>query len=153
MEVNAERRMGWFKQIREWAGQSSADGKENRILNQKELRILAQSRWATIGAHTVTHSPLSALSEEEQRDEIFSSKKQLEKLLGREITVFSYPFGKKTDYDQRSIRICGEAGFFRVAAAFPGQAYSWTDPYQIPRHVVFNWDVNYLATRLKGLWI
>ena len=153
MKVSAERRMGWLRQVWEWAGQDRAVGEENRIMNQEELRILAQSRWATVGAHTVTHSPLSALSEEEQRSEIFSSKQQLERLLGREMTVFSYPFGKKADYDQKSIEICGEAGFLKVAAAFPGQAYSWTDPYQIPRHVVFNWDVKYFATRLKCLWI
>jgi peptidoglycan/xylan/chitin deacetylase (PgdA/CDA1 family) len=153
MNVNAERRKGWLRQVREWAGPGSAAGEENRILDQDELLTLAQSRWATVGAHTVSHSPLSALSEEEQRNEIISSKQQLEQILDSEVSVFSYPFGKLTDYNSTSITICREAGFCKVAAAFPGQAYRWTDPYQIPRHVVFNWDLDTFAMRLKCLWI
>lgn len=153
MSINAEQRSEWLSRIREWAGLGRPTGGANRIVNQGELNTLARSEWVTIGAHTVTHSPLSVLSEEEQRHEIISSKKQMEKLLGREITVFSYPFGKRSDYDSTSVRICREAGFLKAAAAFPGQAYRWTDPYQIPRHVVFNWDLDTFTMRLKCLWI
>jgi peptidoglycan/xylan/chitin deacetylase (PgdA/CDA1 family) len=125
----------------------------NRSLTRDELKSLAGNQWVTIGAHTVTHSRLSALSEEEQRYEITLSKKQLEKLLEREIRVFSYPFGKRNDYDMTSVRICREAGFLKAAAAFPGEAHRWTDPYQIPRYFVYNWDLATFAARLKCLWV
>jgi len=153
MKINAERRSGWLQQLREWAGQCGAAEEANRSLTRDELKSLAQNQWVTIGAHTVTHSRLSALSEEEQRYEIISSKQQLEKLLERELNVFSYPFGKRNDFDMTSVRICREAGFLKAAAAFPGEAHRWTDPYQIPRHFVYNWDLDTFTARLKCLWI
>lgn len=153
MKINNKQRTGWLKQLREWAGQEGTVERANRSLTQDELKALAQNQWVTIGAHTVTHSCLSALSEEEQRYEITSSKQQLEKLLGRKLNVFSYPFGKKNDYDMTSVRICREAGFLKAAAAFPGEAHRWTDPYQIPRHFVYNWDLDTFAARMKCLWV
>ena len=122
-------------------------------MTEEELKILAAGKWVTMGAHTATHPRLSALNEQEQRAEIFESRQYLEKLLGKEVTVFSYPFGKRSDYDQTSVRLCREAGFLKAAAAFPGEAYRWTDPFQIPRHFVYNWDVSTLAAYLGGRWI
>jgi peptidoglycan/xylan/chitin deacetylase (PgdA/CDA1 family) len=118
-----------------------------------ELRRLAGSRWVTIGAHTVTHTPLSILSEERQREEIVSSKIRLETLLGTEIKVFSYPFGRKSDYNRASVRICREAGFIKAASNFPGQAHRWTDPYQLPRQLVRNWGTDTFAAKVKDFWL
>jgi peptidoglycan/xylan/chitin deacetylase (PgdA/CDA1 family) len=151
--TDAERRTGWLKQVREWAGSDEAANETNRSLTYEELTALAKSRWVTIGAHTVTHPTLAFLTEDEQRHEIVSSRQQLEKLTGREIAVFSYPFGGKGDYDLKTCRICREAGFLKAAAAFPGEAHRWSDPYQIPRHAIPNWDLETFAARLKGLWI
>jgi peptidoglycan/xylan/chitin deacetylase (PgdA/CDA1 family) len=123
------------------------------LLTEKELKLLAASPWVTIGAHTVSHSRLAMLSEQDQRTEIFESKQYLEQLLGKVITVFSYPFGKKSDYDMTSVRLCREAGFLKAAGAFPGEAHRRSDPFQIPRHFVYNWDASALATYLKGRWI
>ena len=41
-------------------------------------------------------------------------------------------------------------GFTKAAANFPGQAHSWTDPYQIPRHLVRNWPLATFVTKLSG---
>ena len=117
-----------------------------------ELRLLAGSRWASIGAHTVTHSRLAALPPEVQHAEITASKRALEGWLGREIPLFSYPFGRRSDYTRESIRLCRESGFTKAASNFPGQAHRWTDPYQIPRHLVRNWTGEEFAARLRGFW-
>ena len=151
--VNAEQRMDWFGQIRAWGGAGSPAGQGNRPLKLDELRNFAKSKWVTIGSHTVTHSSLAVLSEEEQKYEIISSKVQLEKLLGREINVFSYPFGKRSDYDSTTIRICREAGYLKAATSFPGHCYRWTDRYQIPRHFIYNWDLDSFIVRVKSFWI
>lgn len=152
-KISAEQRLAWLGQIREWAGQDGTAEEANRAMTRDELRRLAQSPWVTIGAHTVSHPPLSALSEAEQRREIMSSREQLEQLIEREITVFSYPFGDRCDYDATTFRICREAGFVKAAAAFPGEAHPWTDPYQIPRHSIPNWDVTAFAAKLKSLGV
>ena len=118
-------------------------------MTQDEVKRLAPSPWATVGAHTVTHS---ALSEEQQRREIFTSKKDLEDMTGLEITTFSYPFGRKQDYNDTSVRLCREAGFVKAASNFPGQVHRWTDQYQLPRHLVRNWDLDTFSAELKSFW-
>jgi peptidoglycan/xylan/chitin deacetylase (PgdA/CDA1 family) len=138
--------------LRNWAGTAGAGNGASRSMNLEELRRLAQSPWVTIGAHTITHSRLSALSPDAQRQEIVTSKTDLEARLAREITVFSYPFGRKCDYTRETAALCREAGFVRTAANFPGQAHRWTDPHQIPRHLVRDWSVDEFAARLRGFW-
>lgn len=153
MMSTAAQRTSWLRQIQEWSGAHGARDGTHRLLTEDELRFLANSRWVTIGAHTVTHPQLSTLSEDEQRYEIVESKRQLEKLIGKRVKVFAYPFGKKTDYNPTSVRICREAGYLKAAAAFRGEAHRWTDPFQIPRHFVYNWDADEFAFRLKRLWV
>jgi peptidoglycan/xylan/chitin deacetylase (PgdA/CDA1 family) len=121
-------------------------------MSVQELRALAASDRATIGAHTVTHSRLAALSRDAQREEIAASKKQLEAWIDRKVTVFSYPFGRRRDYTRESMALCREAGFTKVAANFPGQAHRWSDPCQIPRHLVRDWPVDLFAQKLREFW-
>jgi peptidoglycan/xylan/chitin deacetylase (PgdA/CDA1 family) len=152
-KIGAARREGWLEQLREWSGLGRTGREANRPMTPEELRILAASPWATVGAHTVTHTPLSVLSEDEQRHEIVTSRRHLETLVGREIRVFSYPFGAKVHYDSTSVRLCREAGFRKAASNFPGQAHRWTDAYQIPRQLVRNWDADTFADRMRSFWI
>jgi peptidoglycan/xylan/chitin deacetylase (PgdA/CDA1 family) len=149
--TDVEHRNAWLEQLRLWAPREETSDK-HRVMTVAELRLLARSELVTIGAHTVSHTRLSSLSRESQRMEISSSKKQLETWLGREISTFSYPFGRRADYTGQSIKLCRDAGFTKAAANFPGQAHRWTDPYQIPRHLVRNWPVELFADKLKGFW-
>ena len=151
-KVDAERREAWLAQLLAWAGTGERPDEIHRLMSGAELKRLAASPWATIGAHSVTHSALSALSKEQQKEEIFTSKKTLEEITGTGVSIFSYPSGRKQDYDRTSIQLCQEAGFLKTAANFPGQFHRWTDPFQIPRHLVRNWPVNRFAAELKGFW-
>jgi peptidoglycan/xylan/chitin deacetylase (PgdA/CDA1 family) len=153
MDATQEQRGEWLRQVDTWTDGNCPKADINRLLTGDELRELSNHDGVTIGAHSVTHSRLSTLTEEEQHHEIVASKQQLEKLLGRDIPVFAYPFGQKTDFDTTSARICREAGYLKAAAAFPGEAHRWTDPYQIPRHFVYNWDVGEFIHKLKRLWV
>jgi peptidoglycan/xylan/chitin deacetylase (PgdA/CDA1 family) len=151
-DADRAHREEWLDQIRSWAGVDAGDAGVNRSLTVEELRRLAQSPWVTIGAHTVSHSRLASLPRDAQREEIIASKRELEGWLGRKVPVFSYPFGRRCDYTGESIALCREAGFAKAAANFPGQAHRWTDPYQIPRHLVRDWTVAEFAARLRGFW-
>lgn len=152
-KLSPERRDGWFAQLRCWATVAETGRATHRSLTQEELRRLGASPWVTIGAHTVTHTPLSSLPPKRQREEIVRSRRDLEGWLGRPVTVFSYPFGGRRDYDRASIRICREAGFARAAANVAGQAHRWTDPLQVPRQLVRNWTVGEFAVRMKEFWL
>jgi peptidoglycan/xylan/chitin deacetylase (PgdA/CDA1 family) len=146
------RRKSWLHQLAEWSGPGDVDMNMHRSMTRDEIKRLAASPWATIGAHTVTHSALSALAEEQQRNEIITSRQDLENITGMEITTFSYPFGRKRDYNQTSRRLCREAGFKKAAANFPGQVHRWTDPFQLPRHLVRNWDMDTFSGQIKSFW-
>jgi peptidoglycan/xylan/chitin deacetylase (PgdA/CDA1 family) len=143
----------WLQQIRRWAQAGEVGRETHRAMTVHELRRLAQSQWVTIGAHTVSHPVLSALPAAAQKKEISDSRNQLEALLKREVKVFSYPFGWKTDYNDDSIEICKESGFIKVAANVPGQAHRWSDPFQVPRHLVRNWPLDLFAEEMKTFWI
>lgn len=149
--LDADQRNDRLMLLRHWAGAEEISG-TNRAMTIDELRLLAESRWVTIGAHTVSHTRLSSLPPAAQAKEILASKKQLEAWLGKEIQLFSYPFGRRHDYTKATMALCREAGFSKAAANFSGQAHGWTDPYQVPRHLVRNWPAEVFAAKLKGFW-
>jgi peptidoglycan/xylan/chitin deacetylase (PgdA/CDA1 family) len=152
-KVDAKRRESWLRQLRQWAKTEEKGCEAHRAMTVEELQRLGQSRWATVGAHTVTHSALSYLKLEEQRQEIIGAKGQLESWLAREVTVFSYPFGTREDYTQATVDLCRRAGFVKAAANFPAQIHSWTDNFQIPRQLVRDWPLEVFAEKLKGFWV
>ena len=151
-DIDADLRNNWLDQIRQWSHAEISNDDTHRIMSVDELRLLAASKWVTIGAHTVTHTRLSSLPPNAQRKEIMESKEQIATWLDREIMTFSYPFGRRCDYTKKTVQLCRAAGFTKSAANFPGQAHSWTDSYQIPRHLVRNWPVQEFAARLRGFW-
>jgi peptidoglycan/xylan/chitin deacetylase (PgdA/CDA1 family) len=152
LKIGPDRQEAWLEQLEKWGGEDKAGKERHRTMNKEELQKLAASPWSSIGAHTVTHSALSALKEKQQRREIFSSKLELEQITGREITTFSYPFGRKQDYDRTSVRLCREAGFTKAASNFPGQVHRWSDPYQLPRHLVRNWNPETFSVQMETFW-
>jgi peptidoglycan/xylan/chitin deacetylase (PgdA/CDA1 family) len=152
LRIGPDRQEAWLDQLGNWVYQSNREESIHRSMTQEELKRLAASPWAAIGAHTVTHSALSALTEEQQRHEIFTSKQDLENIIGTKIMTFSYPFGRRQDYNRTSVRLCREAGFIKAASNFPGQVHRWTDPFQLPRHLVRNWDLETFAAQMKRFW-
>ncbi len=93
--------------IRSWAGVSSIETKA-RAMTSDELLQIADNELIEIGAHTRGHPMLPQLSLEQQREEIVSSKRDLERLLNKHLGGFAYPNGGATDDTKRIVR---EAGF------------------------------------------
>jgi len=152
-EALPEMRDEHLERLRAWAGAGSQGRASHRVLSVDELRRLAGSPVATLGAHTLSHSSLSTLPASRQREEIIGSKLWLEGVLGQEVRVFSYPFGGRRDYTAETVAICRDAGFTRAASNFPGQWRSNADPFQLPRHLVRNWDLPTFKEQLSRLWI
>lgn len=67
-----------------------------QLLTPEEVRVLAASPLATIGAHGHTHQDLAVLTHEEACRELQTCKAVLEKWTGREIRALAYPFGAYT---------------------------------------------------------
>ena len=63
------------------------------FLSPSELKQLAQSPGATIGAHSRSHCNLTQCGKEELRAELEDSKHYLEDLIGLPVTSLAYPYG------------------------------------------------------------
>ena len=76
-------------ELLEWASMDQVCRPTHRILSLEEMLALTQGELIDAGAHTVTHSALSALPPVLQREEIARSKAQLEELLNHPVTSFA----------------------------------------------------------------
>ena len=125
----------------QWANVERKARTGNRIINTDQLKALDQSPYIEIGAHTVTHSRLSQLSEEEQRNEITRSKRALETILGHAIPIFSYPFGGVSDFDEISMKIVQSCGFSYGIANSQDYLSNSYNSFNVPRFLVRNWEL------------
>jgi peptidoglycan/xylan/chitin deacetylase (PgdA/CDA1 family) len=118
---------------------SSAPPADAGPLTPDDLRQLAASGIVTIGAHTVDHARLRDRSAGEQQETIIGSKRDLEQSIGRAVSHFAYPFGRRDDFDDRAVEAVRLAAFDTACTTMPGTARSTTDPYRLPRRLVMDW--------------
>ncbi|MBU6482631.1 MAG: polysaccharide deacetylase family protein [Nitrospirae bacterium] len=126
--------------LNKWAGTKPVCRPTHRALTPDEVRLLAQDGLVEVGSHTVEHPSLSALSVAGQRDEIRRSKIRLEEIVGHPVTSFAYPYGTRSDYTAETVEIVREAGYDHACSNFEGLVRQGTDPCQLPRYLVRDWD-------------
>jgi peptidoglycan/xylan/chitin deacetylase (PgdA/CDA1 family) len=136
--------------IYQWAGLDSIGRQDYRVMNKDELRRIISDGLIEIGSHTKNHVSLSAIDEELQYKEINESKKYLEDVLSQKITLFSYPFGQKKDYNKTTIEILKRLNFHMACSNFPGRVYKTTDRFQLPRILIRDWDGDSFEKILMG---
>jgi len=109
------------------------------FMTEDDVFELSLNENFLIGAHTETHRVLSVLDRREQEYEILQSKNVLQKITGREIFCFAYPFGLEGDFSEITQEICKKyfkysfTGIKRVCSIF-------TPRHKIPRFYVPNCD-------------
>ena len=113
-------------------------------------REMAACELVELGAHTVNHPWLSALPLAEQRREILGSKRDLEEQIGRTVASFAYPYGPREAYTMETVGVVKEAGFTNACSVFRERIGRHTDPFQLPRFVVRDWNGDEFLQRLKG---
>jgi peptidoglycan/xylan/chitin deacetylase (PgdA/CDA1 family) len=101
-------------------------------MSPEEVAQMVRGRVG-IGAHTITHPPLTALAPAECRAEIAGSRSRCLDLSGQEVRGFAFPHG---DRDRGTMDLVREAGFAwacstREASVDPGQY----DRFDLPRLV------------------
>jgi len=135
--------------ILRWAEAEPAVRPTHRPLSPEEAFTLSQGELMEIGAHTVTHPALSALTRASQRDEILKSRSYLQEIVGCPVTSFAYPYGRRSDYNAETISIVRQAGFTCSCSNFGGIVNRATDPFQLPRVQVQNWGGDEFAKLLR----
>lgn len=147
-----EERQQIIKALASWAGIDPVHRPSHRTLLPEELIRLAEGGLIEVGAHTVSHPLLSAIPLIEQAEEIARSKTQLEEIVGQPVNSFAYPFGGQSHYTEQTVTAVREAGFARACSSFAGLVCRGTDPWQLPRIVVRNWDRDEFTRALEA-WI
>jgi peptidoglycan/xylan/chitin deacetylase (PgdA/CDA1 family) len=140
---------GAMAQLRAAAHDSGARA-SHRVMSEDEMRRAARNPLVEIGAHSVTHAALRFVSSAEKEREIRASKEWLEQRLGQPVGAFAYPYGRPSDYDEDVVRLVRQAGFEAACANVAGGVTSATDPYQLPRLFVQDWDGDEFARRVFG---
>ncbi|MGI8559324.1 MAG: polysaccharide deacetylase family protein [Solirubrobacteraceae bacterium] len=113
--------------VSSWLGQRHPDTPHTRILTAAELRDVRAAGFE-VGGHTRTHVDLTTVDELAARAELADGREELEAILGEEITVAAYPYGRAT---ATTVRACAAAGF-RAACRTNGQGV-WSEPLNLPR--------------------
>lgn len=107
------------------------------VMSAAEAGALIAGGGIALGAHSVSHPCLPALSAADQRREMRESRRAVEEITGRTVHGFAYPFG---DFDGRCERIAREEGFAFAVSTRPGFAARARDLLRLPRHAAGDWN-------------
>jgi peptidoglycan/xylan/chitin deacetylase (PgdA/CDA1 family) len=113
------------------------------MLGAEQLRALPAN--VVVGSHGATHAKLTELTDVEAKREIEGSRRQLEAILGRQVTLFSYPYGA---FAEHLNACCKEAGYERIFTNLPVLAFANPDEFVSGRVEVKPTDSS-LEFRLK----
>lgn len=80
----------------------------NLVLSWEQIIQLSHDPLVSIGAHTLNHYNLCAISLNDAQKEILQSKLLIESKIGKRVDHFSYPLGK---YSEEIVAYCREVGF------------------------------------------
>lgn len=119
-----------------------------RILTWDELREVAAT-GIEIGAHSITHRAMDALSTLDLRAEMSEPKAQLEEQLRQEVTTLAYPFG----FESRRVRdAAAAAGYLAACAVGYRMSAATEDRFALSRFIVLpGMDVRAYRRLLEGL--
>lgn len=102
------------------------------LMNDGQIRAW-HAAGMEVGAHSRTHPRLTGCTDAELQEEIAGSKTDLEKLLGKPVTQFCYPYG---DLDQRVVAATRHAGFDAATTTQRGRARAGDDAMLLRRVLV-----------------
>ncbi|MHC4445674.1 MAG: polysaccharide deacetylase family protein [Planctomycetota bacterium] len=101
----------------------------DRRLTDEELRTI-DGDIINVESHGVTHRPLSYLSLDEIEFELLESKRELERILSREVSYLAIPGNW---FNRQVIQVAQEVGYQAVWCSNPGQIKTGSHPFGLPR--------------------
>jgi|SRR3989344_7213268 len=120
-----------------------------KSLTSQELIQLANSSLIEISAHTMTHPKLKTLSLKGQEIEIKTSRESIEKIIGKPLIGFAYPFGGLDSFDRNTIEIIKAAGFSYACANIHERVTNNSDLFALPRFIARNQSIEDFKKEVK----
>jgi peptidoglycan/xylan/chitin deacetylase (PgdA/CDA1 family) len=124
-------------------------GDEYLPMSWEEVRELAKDKNVTFGSHTVSHSIVRWLGEEDLHREIVQSKKTLEDNLQGPIEHFSYPNGQAKDFNHRAKKLLALAGYKSASTTIEDLNYQDTDCFEL-RRIGASLSLGQLIPKISG---
>jgi len=102
------------------------------LMGEDELRQFVASGHE-VGSHSLTHPHLTRLEQDQAQHEISQSKQRLERLAGRPVTSFAYPYGDQNAALKDMVR---QVGYKNGVSTIRGRASPNADLFALPRHSI-----------------
>lgn len=99
-------------------------------VTERQLKNMANSGLISIASHTVSHPDFYLIDEKTRKKELENSKEILEKLTGKKIRAFVYPYG---NYNKEIIKEVKSAGYETAFAVGDNGLCDEPARYSIPR--------------------
>jgi peptidoglycan/xylan/chitin deacetylase (PgdA/CDA1 family) len=132
-----------------WAGRPRRPRPSHRAMTMGELASLSRCALIEIGAHTLSHCSLPALTPGIQAAEIQHSKTQLERVTGCKIRSFAYPFG---DFGPETPNLVRAAGMDCACSTVAAPVAANADLFALPRVEIQDWSAEEFRHQLAQ-WV
>ena len=100
------------------------------MMTAAQIREMAEA-GIEFGSHLLEHRPLTGMSDVEQKEQLETSKKRLEALVGRPVLSIAYPYGA---WDDGVVERTRTAGYRYGLTTEPGTNPADTDPLKLRRY-------------------
>ena len=121
---------------RDWSSYKKPHHDEQELMHEPKLldndveQMLSSGRWE-LGAHSITHANLLTSETETKRNEIHSSRTQLEEIFEVKVSSFAYPFGLFSSADIDVVNTSGFASAVTTEQGITDQV--WQERFQLKR--------------------
>lgn len=136
---------------------SKLESDDLNFMHLKELNELVQDKNMTLASHGSYHKSIAQLSDSELEYEVSESKCLIEKNLGIDVEFFSYPYGTRRDFDERSMNVLSNSRYMLATTSINGINSKRTNPLKLRRtKIEFGDNMETFKRILKGsldIWI
>ena len=122
-----------------------------QLMTWKLLKELSESSLVEIGSHTLTHPILSTENSQNSWEEISTSRRVLERKIGRPVKSFCYPNGQIGDYRSDQMEMIRKAGYSCGIASHFGYVTPDSNLMALPRIGAEHSDIYSFYKYLDGV--
>ncbi len=97
-----------------WPMPEDHPDRDERTMTDMELQAVDKDSRCQVESHTATHANLTGISILGVRDELVRSRRRLEEILGRDVTMLAFPYGAFRDDVIREARAVGYTNLFTL---------------------------------------
>jgi peptidoglycan/xylan/chitin deacetylase (PgdA/CDA1 family) len=107
-----------------------------KLMGAPALRELRKA-GISVGCHSLTHRPMTELSDDELTAETSIARQVLRDALDADVTLFAYPYGKQGDRERKAV---ARAGFLAACETEPGFNRHGADLFALRRIDIYGND-------------